>query len=121
MNRTVTITVDEDGSLVSASVAELPLEAATMVIKRANAEALKLLELRARRRHFRRPVTYRSFNDKGDLILKHDATGWTWGVDNPERGEPGTLTFEDSRGRKASVRVDIVFQSAGTRRGSNRR
>jgi hypothetical protein len=77
-------------------------------IKRANAEAVKLLETRASRRRFKRPVTMRSFDSSGNLIMKHDKSGWTWGEDSAETGEPGSIVLEDARGRKASVRLEIT-------------
>jgi hypothetical protein len=71
-------------------------------------EAYKLLHKRARLRYFRRPVTVRSFDSSGNLLLKWDASGWTSGEDSSECGEPDAIVFEDARGRKASVRVEIT-------------
>lgn len=70
MNKVVTITVDEDGSLVRASIAGLSLDAAHMVVKRADAEAIKLLESRAQHRRFRRPVTWSFFNSQGIVTMR---------------------------------------------------
>lgn len=104
----VKIRVNLDARTVSASIAGLDWASADIVVKGALAEAHKLLETSARLRHFRRPITYRSFDPSGNLIMKHDASGCTWGEDSPERGEPGAIVFEDTRGRKASVRVEIA-------------
>ena len=107
MKKIVEIHVDEDDSVVRASIAGLALSAAAYVVERANAEAYKLLETRARLRHFRRPVTVRSFGSSGNLLAKFGPSGCTWGEDSPERGEPGEIVFEDARVRRASVRVEI--------------
>jgi len=83
------------------------MSAALQAIQRANDEAIKLIKARAQRRRFRRPVTWRTFDSSGNLIMKHDSSGWTCGQDSPERGEPGAIVLEDARGRRASVRVEI--------------
>jgi len=108
--RVVTIHVhDEDTEqTIRASIAELDWDASTSVIQAMHAEAYKLLQTRARLRHFRKPLTVRSFDSSGNLLMKFDASGWTFGEDSPERGESNTIVFEDARGRKASVRVEIT-------------
>ena len=108
--RVVTIYIhDEDTEqMIRAIIAELDLDAAMSVIQAMHAEAYKLLETRARLRHFRKPLTVRSFDSSGNLLMKWDTSGWMFGEDSPERGEPDAIVFEDARGRKASVRVEIT-------------
>lgn len=105
---TIDVDAEADEQTVRASIEGLAETAALAVTERANAEAMKLLETRARLRRFRRPVIVRSFDSSGNLIMKHGESDWTWGDDSTETGEPGSIVLEDARGRKASVRVEIT-------------
>jgi hypothetical protein len=90
------------------NISGLDLDQSHAVIKAAHDEAIKLLETRARRRHFKKPVTVRTFDSAGYLVTKFDGSEWTWGEDSPERGQPGSIMFEDARGRRASVSLIIT-------------
>jgi hypothetical protein len=107
--RVVTIHVHNEATAqtIQASIADLDRDTAEAVIKAMHVEAYKLLETRARLRHFRRPVTVLSFDSNGNLIMKWEESGWMWGENSPERREPSAIVFEDARGRKAAVRVEI--------------
>ena len=108
MKKTVTIHIaDEAGEqIVSASIAGLAESAALAVVERANTEAVKLLETRASQRRFKRPITIRHFDSKGNVMWKYVGRTFVW--EGPERGEPSSIVLEDARGRKASVRVEIT-------------
>ena len=104
---TVHVHAEDVSQTVSVNISGLEPDQAHTVVKAAHDEAIKLLETRARLRHFKKPVTVRTFNSAGHLITKFDGSEWTWGEDSPERGQPGSIVFEDARGRRASVRLEI--------------
>jgi len=108
MKRVVTIHVDDDDSVLTASIAGLSRGAAMAVMEAAQTEALKMLNTRAALRRFRHPVTIRHFDPDGNLIMKWDGFDWSWGDGSSERGEPGSIVYEDARGRKAIVRLVIT-------------
>jgi hypothetical protein len=92
---------------VEASITGLDPRTAMAVIEAMQAEAFRLLEKRAKLRRFRRPLTVRSFDSSGNVILKWGQLGSEGNRDNPERGDPGAIVIEDARGRKASVRIEL--------------
>ena len=108
MKRVVTIHVDEDDSVLTVPIADLSQSAAVTVIEAAQTEALKMLNTRAALRRFRPPVIVRHFGIDGNLIMKWDGSNWARGEDSSERGEPGSIVYEDSRGRRASIRLKIT-------------
>ena len=52
-------------------------------------------------------LSVRTFDSAGPLITKFDGSEWAWGEDSPEREQPGAIVFEDARGRKAAVLLEI--------------
>lgn len=99
-----------DGHIVRVGVGRLSFDAGVVAIERAYLDTMRRLRERARLRRLRDPLTIRLFDSSGGLIARCGADGWTWGGD--DRGEPGSITIEDSRG--FAVRDVIMVDDLNT-------
>lgn len=115
------IRADAENAVVRVSIAGLDQEGAIDLIKMADAEAMKLLNIRTSLRRFRPPITIRFLDAKGRVAMTLARSGCTleepgdtiadFALEKPAEAAPSVCSWtvaEDSRGRKASVRMEIT-------------